>query len=86
MSAARPFNARQAAAVAARWYVVLLAVCVMLRLAASLYGGSVWFVGAMPWEEIFYGPAIAAAVMFVAPWTAAKVEGWLKARRAAVNK
>jgi hypothetical protein len=86
MSAFRPFNAKQAAVVAARWYVVLLAVCVMLRLAASLYGESVWFVGAMPWEEIFIGPALAAAVMFAAPWTAAKVEAWLKARRASTIK
>jgi hypothetical protein len=66
--------------------VVLVSVGVLLRLSESLYGWSVWFVGAMPWWEIFCGPAIAAALLFSAPWAAAKVEGWLKARRASASK
>ena len=82
MATAKAHSFRHAAAVFAGWYVVLLAVCVLIRVAAEFFRVPAWILGSMPWPEVFYGPAIAIAASFVVPWLGAKVESWLKARKA----
>ena len=81
MATARVHAVKHAAAVFVGWYLVLVAVCVLVRVAASFFGAPAWILGSMPWPEVFYGPAIAVAAMFGAPWLGAKVEIWLRTRK-----
>jgi hypothetical protein len=80
MATARAHAFKHAAVVFARWYLALAAVSVLIRVAVSFFGAPAWVIGSMPWPEVFYGPAIAVAAMFGAPWLGAKVEAWLRAR------
>ena len=74
MAAASSHSFRQTAITAALWYVALVTLFVALK-------GVAWVVNSWTWPEMFYGPAIALAVIYAMPVTVAKIENWLKRRR-----
>ena len=59
---------KSAVRTAADWalgYILLVAFCSLLRATASFFGRPEWIIESMPWPEVFYGPAIAMAAIFL---------------------
>ena len=80
-TATRKSGARIAADCAI-WYILLVALCSLLRATASFFGRPVWLIESMPWPEVFYGPAIAMGTIFAGSLLSPKVEAWLRRRGA----
>jgi hypothetical protein len=66
-----------------RGYLLLAALCLVLKVIAALVGRPAWLIDTLTWPEVFYGPAIAMGTVFGLSLLSARIEDWLHRRRIA---